>query len=310
MKKLFFSLQPVRYILTLCIVLSILPSTALSIVKKVQINITVLNSQGIPQSGLKLTISGNETEYFSDEKGAFSFEYEYDSEKGQLATIHHRRPEDGVARTFSLYDETFNKTFYIDSPVDIQIYKRDNTFFALNGIIRSMTGEPLKNANISSRGSSRQVFSGEDGTFSLSANYNQAIVIRADGYENTVLPVARFLESMGTPYTIYLRPINVDKVYTVARNMPQFKGGMKAMQTYLNEHRKPLKASGVVVVQFIVEVDGKLTSPIVVRPLSPEADAEALRLVQQMPVWQPAEQGGVAVRCRYSIPITFPKQNQ
>jgi len=55
----------------------------------------------------------------------------------------------------------------------------------------------------------------------------------------------------------------------------------------------------------VVEKDGSLTDIKVQRGLSPEIDAEALRLVTNFPKWTPGMQGGRPVRVKYSIPVSF-----
>jgi hypothetical protein len=39
--------------------------------------------------------------------------------------------------------------------------------------------------------------------------------------------------------------------------------------------------------------------------MSAELDAEALRVINSMPNWTPGKQNGVAVRVKYTVPITF-----
>ena len=57
--------------------------------------------------------------------------------------------------------------------------------------------------------------------------------------------------------------------------------------------------------QFIVETDGVITNANVVKKVSDELDAEAIRVVASMPKWKPGKQNGKAVRVKYTIPITF-----
>lgn len=62
---------------------------------------------------------------------------------------------------------------------------------------------------------------------------------------------------------------------------------------------------GRVIANFIVEKDGSITEAKIVRSVSPELDAEALRVVNAMPRWTPGTQDGKAVRVKYTIPISF-----
>lgn len=74
--------------------------------------------------------------------------------------------------------------------------------------------------------------------------------------------------------------------------------------------RYPEKAAkkgieGRVIVQFMVETDGSITHPVVVRGVDKDLDKEAIRVVKLMPRWQPSKRNGIAVRCKYTLPIFF-----
>ena len=66
---------------------------------------------------------------------------------------------------------------------------------------------------------------------------------------------------------------------------------------------KPIE--GRVVVGFVIDTDGSITEPKVVRSVHPLLDAEALRVVKLMPKWEPGYQGDSVVRVRYNLPIFF-----
>ena len=93
--------------------------------------------------------------------------------------------------------------------------------------------------------------------------------------------------------------------------MPSFRGGQKALMAYLAEnvqYPKDMKdtcAQGRVLVSFVVERDGSITEPKVVRSVCQALDKEALRVVNAMPKWMPGKQNGNAVRVKYVLPITF-----
>lgn len=106
-------------------------------------------------------------------------------------------------------------------------------------------------------------------------------------------------------------PQSSEQVYEVVEVMPQYPGGQAAMVKYLSEHVKyPAKAkaegkTGTVMVQFVVNTNGKLTDTKVIRSVSPELDKEALRVVKSMPKWTPGKQKGKPVRVRFTLPIRF-----
>lgn len=102
-----------------------------------------------------------------------------------------------------------------------------------------------------------------------------------------------------------------DVVFAVVETMPQFPGGVDGLGKYLASSIKyPTEAQkkgiqGRVIAQFIVETDGSITSVNVVRGLDPLLDAEACRVLYNMPKWIPGQQRGQVVRVKYTIPIAF-----
>lgn len=62
---------------------------------------------------------------------------------------------------------------------------------------------------------------------------------------------------------------------------------------------------GKAIVKFIVDEDGSVSNVTIVKHVSPEIDAEAIRVVTEMPAWHPGKQNGVAVRVYFSLPVGF-----
>lgn len=100
-------------------------------------------------------------------------------------------------------------------------------------------------------------------------------------------------------------------VFDVVEKMPEFPGGQQELMNFLMKNMKyPKEATdkgtqGRVVVQFVVNKDGSVVEPTVVKSVSPELDQEALRVVKMMPKWQPGKQNGEVVRVKYTIPVSF-----
>ena len=65
------------------------------------------------------------------------------------------------------------------------------------------------------------------------------------------------------------------------------------------------KIQGRVIVQIIVDKDGSIKNPKVVKSVHPLLDAEALRVAGLMPNWIPGKVKGENVACRYTIPMQF-----
>ena len=100
-------------------------------------------------------------------------------------------------------------------------------------------------------------------------------------------------------------------IFQVVEEMPQFPGGMGEAMKFLAKNIKypvsaqQAKIEGRVVVQFVVERDGSISDIHTVRSVSPELDAEAVRVVSLMPKWIPGKQRGKAVAVKYTMPIMF-----
>ena len=100
------------------------------------------------------------------------------------------------------------------------------------------------------------------------------------------------------------------KVYDLVDEMPSFPGGLEELYKWIdNNVQYPAVARengiGRVIVKFIVEKDGSLSDSTVIRSVHPIVDREALRLVGQMPKWNPGKRAGIPVRVRCGLPIKF-----
>ena len=101
------------------------------------------------------------------------------------------------------------------------------------------------------------------------------------------------------------------KVYDIVEQMPSFPGGPAELMKWLSSHvQYPAIAidiciQGTVIVAFIVEPDGSVSNAKLMRSVDPNIDQEALRVVRQMPKWNPGKRAGIPVRVRSCLPIKF-----
>lgn len=102
-----------------------------------------------------------------------------------------------------------------------------------------------------------------------------------------------------------------DPLFQVVEQMPEYIGGKEAMYSYLQsnikypEAAKKAETEGTVYLSFVVEKDGKITSVEVLRGVGDGCDEEAVRVVKNMPEWNPGKQRGQVVRVAYTLPIKF-----
>ncbi|MCB2408306.1 energy transducer TonB [Hymenobacter lucidus] len=92
---------------------------------------------------------------------------------------------------------------------------------------------------------------------------------------------------------------------------PQFPGGAQALSEFFQQQIKYPEAArvnkitGSVLTAFTIDTDGRVSSPSVVKRLSPECDAEALRVLGTMPAWKPATRKGQPVAIQVQLPVPF-----
>lgn len=102
-----------------------------------------------------------------------------------------------------------------------------------------------------------------------------------------------------------------DPVFEVVENAPEFPGGVSGLMEFLSENiRYPVEAQekniqGRVICRFVVKKDGSISDVEVIRGVDPLLDAEAIRVIEQMPTWKPGTQRGEAVNVHFTIPIQF-----
>lgn len=107
------------------------------------------------------------------------------------------------------------------------------------------------------------------------------------------------------------KEVEEDVIVVHAEVMPEFPGGTSALMKYLSTHIKypavsqEIGAYGRVIVQFIVDKDGTITDPVVVRGVEVHLDKEAIRVISSMPKWKPGMQNGKRVRVKYTLPVLF-----
>lgn len=100
-------------------------------------------------------------------------------------------------------------------------------------------------------------------------------------------------------------------IYDRCEVNPEYPGGVEAMYRFLVNNLKYPEAAvknnvqGRVYIRFVVTSDGTLTDFSVQRGVSPELDAEALRVVKLFPKFTPGTIDGKPVNVYYSMPVAF-----
>lgn len=144
----------------------------------------------------------------------------------------------------------------------------------------------------------------------------QPLTLPAGVSELAVGEIMETLDVVEEDYEFSLSGTNLTQeeseiVFVVVETMPQYPGGDTALMEFIAKNlvypEKAVKENlyGRVILQFTVDKNGDIQDVVVVRSVSPELDAEAIRIVKSMPRWIPGKQRGKTVAVKYTLPINF-----
>lgn len=105
----------------------------------------------------------------------------------------------------------------------------------------------------------------------------------------------------------------MEEIHNLVEEMPVFPGGMnewlvaKIRDIGYPKAEKEAGISGKCYVTFIIDNNGNVTDPSILKGVPGGAgyDALALQVVRAMPRWKPGTQNGKAVSVQYNLPINF-----
>ena len=98
-----------------------------------------------------------------------------------------------------------------------------------------------------------------------------------------------------------------ETIYKKTEVPPEFVGGKEALFDYINaniEYPEDVER-GNVYIAFVITKEGTIRDTRVVKGINENCDKEALRLIHNMPKWDPGMQGGKIVSSVYGLPIIF-----
>jgi protein TonB len=112
--------------------------------------------------------------------------------------------------------------------------------------------------------------------------------------------------------TIEEQPEGFDEnyIYSGVEKKAEFTGGTEALMKFIEDNMDYSRYNhgsiqGKVYVTIIVEKSGKISNIEVVRGAHRLLDDEAIRIVEKMPKWNPAEHNGKIVRSYFTFPVIF-----
>ena len=104
---------------------------------------------------------------------------------------------------------------------------------------------------------------------------------------------------------------SVENVTTKPDAIPSFPGGERALNQYLGQNiRYPAAAmekgiQGKVICQFVIKDDGSIVDIEVIRSVDADLDKEAIRVIKEMPKWEPGTQDGKPANVIFTFPVNF-----
>lgn len=120
---------------------------------------------------------------------------------------------------------------------------------------------------------------------------------------------ARVVVSFPIVFTLP-KPDYEEDVFEIVEKMPEYSGGDPARLAFISEHlvypesAKKMGKEGTIVVQFIVEKDGSVSTVKAVKKFDDACAEETIRITKLMK-WTPAMQRNKPVRCKISMAVKF-----
>ncbi len=196
------------------------------------------------------------------------------------------------------------------------------------GKVIDESSRPVANAAVLIAGSERGTITNISGSFEIAdAPVNGTLVIKHADFEPRQVPITKspaeyVIALKARPQTAAMRSkvqpraAKKDTDLTYANESgsfmrldrwPYFRGLTKFLAHNLKYPEDALKAGiqGSVQVSFLIDEDGNASSGRIVKSPGIELDEEALRLVNLMPKWTPAQKDGKSVAVWYTISIQF-----
>jgi len=120
--------------------------------------------------------------------------------------------------------------------------------------------------------------------------------------KNKLLPIFLFCFSV-----LFGQQMDKDSIYLNVEKMPIIKGGFAAVGKKIKYPNiaKQMGMQGVVYIGFIVNSEGKVEDPKILKSVAKILDEEAIRVVEKEIEFEPGYQEGKAVPVRFVLPIKF-----
>lgn len=185
----------------------------------------------------------------------------------------------------------------------VKEFLREHNVMKIN-LIKAETNKEITSLSVNELTSPNIMIDGVVSDENALKNLNPETIdeVKVDKDKNSIIITTKARESETAAH---------EEEFVVVEEMPQFPGGNEAMIKFIAENLIYPKTAmdkgeqGRVILSFVIDKRGKVGDVKLIRSVSPELDAEAIRVIQAMPDWIPGKQKGKAVNVRYTIPIVF-----
>ena len=121
------------------------------------------------------------------------------------------------------------------------------------------------------------------------------------------IPIVFKLNDESKALSVQSQSLEQQDHYVVVEQMPELIGGLSAIQAKVRypEIARKANVEGRVIVQLIVDENGNVRDPEILRGAGAGLDEEAIRVISEHAEFTPGRQDGKPIAVRLSIPIVF-----
>ncbi|MBR0452890.1 MAG: TonB family protein [Bacteroidales bacterium] len=274
-----------------CKALSLLLVVGLSLAATAQVNPVLSINEVVDQERGKEKSEKEGLTLFMNADGSFLV-------KGTILTLDGLKMNKADAVTIVI-DENVKQ----EDVAKVKEFLREHNVLKIN-LIKAETTKEITSVSVNELNSPQIMIDGALSDENALKNLNPETIdeVKVDKDKNSIIITTKARESETTAH---------EEEFVVVEEMPQFPGGNEAMIKFIAENLIYPKTAmdkgeqGRVILSFVIDKRGKVGDVKLIRSVSPELDAEAVRVIQAMPDWIPGKQKGKAVNVRYTIPIVF-----
>lgn len=151
-------------------------------------------------------------------------------------------------------------------------------------------------------------------TFELTVASNQAelLLVMKKAVNQITGPVVVGKPVSSEPALLSSSPgVSENREMKVIEQQPEFPGGREALMQYLMQNlqypetARKINVEAIALVSFTVDKNGDIRNAKSLKNIGYGIDREALRVVNEMPKWNPAVQNGKPVEMEYTLEVNF-----